>query len=380
LVDTNAYTGGIQNNLEPIVIGANQWLSGDQIADNLLDYFDGNIAEVAIFDSQLSQAQVTDLRTAGLNGFDIDGSSVLETAFDGALIGTVSAIDPDAGDVFTYALLDDAGGRFAIDANTGAISVADSSLLDYETLTSHMITIEVTDSGGLTYSESFTINVTDANDVIEGTSGSDTLNGTAGNDVILGFAGSDTLNGLAGNDTLDGGVGADSLDGGAGTDTATYINAAAGVTVNLATGTGTGDEANLLDGGGGADTLNGGAGDDILVWDAADTDIDGGTGSDTLRVESGDVDLTAFGGIIVGIEEIDLEADTGANTLTLIVQDVLDISDTDVLTVLGDSGDSVDAGTGWTDGGIAGGFHVYTQGLATLNLDTDLTVNPDIVT
>ena len=121
------------------------------------------------------------------------------------------------------------------------------------------------------------------------------------------------------------------------------------------------------------------AGDDTLVWDSSDATIDGGTGSDTVQVKSGDADLTTFAGTIVGIEEIDLEADTGANALTLAAQDVLDISDTDVLTVLGDSGDSVDAGTGWTDGGISGGFHVYTQGLATLNIDTDMTVNPDIL-
>ena len=60
------------------------------------------------------------------------------------------------------------------------------------------------------------------------------------------------------------------------------------------------------------------------------------------------------------------------------MSDVLDMSDTDILTVDGDTGDSIDAGTGWTDGGIAGAYHVYTQGLATLNLDTDMTVNADI--
>ncbi len=139
-----------------------------------------------------------------------------------------------------------------------------------------------------------------------------------------------------------------------------------------------------LDGGAGADNPFGSAGDDILVWDSSDATIDGGTGSDTVRVESGDADLTTFAGTITGIEEIDLEADTGANTLTLAVQDVLDISDTDVLTVLGDSGDSVDAGTGWTDGGFDGsGNYIYTQmvgaSLATLVVDPDGAVNPDIL-
>ena len=61
------------------------------------------------------------------------------------------------------------------------------------------------------------------------------------------------------------------------------------------------------------------------------------------------------------------------------MQDVLDISDTDILTVDGDAGDSIAAGTGWTDGGIAGGYHTYTQGLATLLVDTDMTVNADIL-
>ncbi len=142
----------------------------------------------------------------------------------------------------------------------------------------------------------------------------------------------------------------------------------------------TGDSnANTLDGGAGADTLDGGAGNDILVWDSADTTIDGGSGTDTLRVASGDIDLTAFAGTIQGIEQIDLEAAASANNLTLTVSDVLDMSDTDILTVDGDTGDSIDAGTGWTDGGVIGAYHVYTQGLATLNVDTDMTVNLDIV-
>ena len=97
-----------------------------------------------------------------------------------------------------------------------------------------------------------------------------------------------------------------------------------------------------------------------------------------MQVESRDVDLTSFAGTIAGIEQIDLEADIGANSLTLTMSDVLDMSDTDILTVDGDTGDSIDAGTGWTDGGTAGGYHTYTQGLATLNLDIDLSVNLDI--
>ena len=64
--------------------------------------------------------------------------------------------------------------------------------------------------------------------------------------------------------------------------------------------------------------------------------------------------------------------------MTLAAADVLSMSDTDTVTLTGDAGDSLQAGTGWTDGGIAGGFHTYTQGLATLFVDTDITVNADI--
>ena len=91
-------------------------------------------------------------------------AAVPEGAPDGRLVGSVSATDQDAGDTFTYSLTDDAGGRFAIDGATGVITVADGSLLDYETATSHNITVRVTDSGGLTYDEVFAINLADAND------------------------------------------------------------------------------------------------------------------------------------------------------------------------------------------------------------------------
>ena len=59
------------------------------------------------------------------------------------------------------------------------------------------------------------------------------------------------------------------------------------------------------------------------------------------------------------------------------------MSDTDTVTVLGDSTDTVNAGTGWTDGGFDdNGNHVFTQSvgetLATLIVDPDITANPDI--
>jgi hypothetical protein len=137
------------------------------------------------------------------------------------------------------------------------------------------------------------------------------------------------------------------------------------------------DAANVLDGRGGADTLIGGLGDDTLVWDPADASVQGGEGTDTLRVDGAGVTLNLIGvldSLITGVEKIDLTG-SGNNTLTLALSDVLAISDTDVLQIDGDTGDVVNAGSGWTDGGEAGGYHTYTQGLATLLIETGITQN-----
>ncbi|MFA6245773.1 MAG: LamG-like jellyroll fold domain-containing protein [Mucilaginibacter sp.] len=63
----------------------------------------------------------------------------------------------------TYSLTDNAGGRFAINATTGVVSVANGTLLDYETATSHNITVRATD-GTTPVTQNLTINVTDVND------------------------------------------------------------------------------------------------------------------------------------------------------------------------------------------------------------------------
>ncbi len=98
----------------------------------------------------------------------LSANTVAENAANGTVVGTVSGTDPDAGDTKTYSLTDSAGGRFAIDATTGQITVANSALLDYESTTSHSVTVRITDSGGLTYAEMFTITVTNVNEAPTG--------------------------------------------------------------------------------------------------------------------------------------------------------------------------------------------------------------------
>ena len=58
------------------------------------------------------------------------GASVAENAAAGTQIGSLTVTDPDVGDTFKYALVDNAGGRF--DVQGGKIIVANGALLDFE--------------------------------------------------------------------------------------------------------------------------------------------------------------------------------------------------------------------------------------------------------
>ena len=83
-----------------------------------------------------------------------------EDAKSGSAVVTAAATDANIGDTLTYSII---GGDefFAID-DGGQITL--TGALDYETATSHTITVEARDSAGATATAKVTINVTDAND------------------------------------------------------------------------------------------------------------------------------------------------------------------------------------------------------------------------
>ena len=156
---------------------------------------------------------------------------------------------------------------------------------------------------------------------ISGSDHDDRLSGDAGANRFLGGGGNDRLAGGDGNDLLDGGAGADMLDGGAGVDWASYVLAAEGVTVSLATGTGTGGQADgdrLID----IENLLGGEGDDRLSGDAQANQIDGRGGNDTLTGGAGDDELTGGAGADVlnggaGVDWASYELATEGVTVSL---------------------------------------------------------------
>ena len=207
----------------------------------------------------------------------------------------------------------------------------------------------------------------DGNDIMHGGSGNDTITGGDGDDQLLGGSGYDTgvyagdvndlgfsliggdiqVSGAEGVDTLNsieslrlagtdyelvvGTNGDDTLVGGAerelilgfdGNDTVDYSGSAAGVTVNLNTGMGSGGDAegdryvsienvtgsdfadhitgnggaNVLDGGAGNDTLIGGGGSDTLLGGGGNDDLRGNSGADELHGGEGDDILRGGGG------------------------------------------------------------------------------------
>ncbi|MCJ2034860.1 beta strand repeat-containing protein [Methylobacterium sp. J-068] len=211
-------------------------------------------------------------------------AEVPENSPGGTLVGTFSATDPDAGDSFTYTLLDSAGGAFAIQG--ADLVVAAGAVLDFETNPSLTVTARVSDGGGHTFDRTFTIALSDVDGPpITGTAAADKLIGTQEGETIDGGLGADTMTGGAGNDTyivdnskdvvveLAGG-GIDTVRSsvsftlGANIENLVLTGAASKGTGNALDNVLTGNDANnTLDGGLGADTMAGGLGNDVYVVD-----------------------------------------------------------------------------------------------------------------
>src|SRR6185436_2409731 len=96
----------------------------------------------------------------------VDSNGAANTIAEGAANGTAvagfqaSSSDPN-GPAVVYGLSDNAGGRFTINTSTGVVSVADGTLLNFETATSHNITVTASDGAGPVSSAIFAITVTD---------------------------------------------------------------------------------------------------------------------------------------------------------------------------------------------------------------------------
>jgi Ca2+-binding RTX toxin-like protein len=157
-------------------------------------------------------------------GLALTGTSVKELSPDGTAVGLLSATDFDAGDTITYKLTGGDTGRFEIVGNQ--LRGKKGILFDYEQAKSHKVTVQATDTAGLSTTKTFTIKVgnvstektggTSGIDIVVGGGGKDTLSGGGGNDRLTGGGSLDTLRGGSGHDRLDGGTGKDTLYGNSG--------------------------------------------------------------------------------------------------------------------------------------------------------------------
>ena len=253
---------------------------------------------------------------------DVNGAAnaVNENAANGTLVGiTASASDADATtNTVTYALTDDAGGRFTINANSGVVTVANGSLLDREAAASHNITVRATSADGSTADTTLTINVTDV-DEFDVTAPTD-VNGAA-----------NAVNENAANGTLVG-VTASASDADATTNTVTYAltdDAGGRFTINANSGVVTVANGSLLD-------REAAASHNITV---RATSADGSTADTTFTVTLNDVDEFDVGavtdsnaapntvgenatvGTVVGLTGLATDADATNNTITYSLDD-----------------------------------------------------------
>ena len=195
-----------------------------------------------------------------------------------------------------------------------------------------------------------TLNGNDGDDSMNGGLGNDTMNGGAGADNMRGEFGDDVMTGGSGNDTMRGGDG-DRLNGGNDNDTI-FTDSASQVLVDndIAHGDAGNDTISSFTG---IDQLFGDAGNDtFIVRDFGRVSfgavtVNGGTGTDKVTLNNLILPAFDLGDAVpvwnkfTGIERLDIETDSGNQTLAFTFRNVINMSDTDVLTIDGDVGDTV---------------------------------------
>jgi hypothetical protein len=106
----------------------------------------------------------TAANTSAPTDITLTSASVAENQPSGTVVGTLGAVDPDAGDTAAFSLVTGTG-----DTDNASFAIVGSALqtgavFDYETKNSYSIRVQVTDAGGLTFEKAFTITVSNVNE------------------------------------------------------------------------------------------------------------------------------------------------------------------------------------------------------------------------
>ena len=267
-------------------------------------------------------------------------NAVDENAANGTAVGiTASATDADATtNTVIFSLTDNAGGRFAIDANTGVVTVANGSLLNREAAAAHNITVRATSADGSTADTTFTINVNDVDEFDVGAV-SDTN------------AAANAVNENAANGTAVG-ITAAASDADATTNAITY---------------------SLQDNDGGRFAIDANTGI-VTVAGAIDREADGASRNITVRATSADGSYTdqVFSIAINDVDEFDTGAVTDANGAANTVAENAAVGTTVGLTGLASDADATATITYSLDDNAGGRFAIHaTTGVVTVNAALD---------
>jgi VCBS repeat-containing protein len=332
---TQLTSGGVFTNLADLLPEAERYSylfdGNSQLLDNVL--VTGGLLPGARYDAVHINAEFTGIRPTdhdpqlallrvAITPHDVvlAGGAVDENLPAGTVVGTLSATDTP-GDTLTFALLDDAGGRFVVDAKTGLVRT--TVALDYEATASFALKVQVTDGAGLSSSNDVLVTVENVNEAPVASRDAIAVNEDAttdnlwslliGNDrdpdagdalAITAVSGAGTLGSLVfdpATQTLRYVADNDSFDalapGATAIDSFTYtVTDSGGLTSSASvavTVTGIADGISVT-GGNGRDSLSGTAGEDRLQGDNGNDQLFGLDGHD--RLEGGRGNDQLFGG------------------------------------------------------------------------------------
>ena len=224
------------------------WTPADQPGAGVGSNWQGDIAEVIVFQSELSASdrqsvedylsskyQLPVRGTVQSGGVSAEQGVLVEAGIldDGSdapgvasTMGGLRSSDVDAGATASWSgNAQGVFGRFSIDAGTGKWTYEldngdlDTQLLAPGQTATESFTAIATDQFGATGSYDVTVEIQGARDiVIFGTAAADVLLGSNADEVLLGDIGDDVIDGGAGNDLIAGESGHNTLTGGAGSD------------------------------------------------------------------------------------------------------------------------------------------------------------------
>ncbi len=137
----------------------------DSGADNIYDVIVKVTDNGGLTDTQAIAVTIKNVNEAP-GAITLSKTTVAENTAIGKTVGTFSAIDPE-GKALSYKLTDTAGGLFKLSGTTLQVAKA----IDYETVKSDTITVEVKDADGFAATKTFTITVTDVVEASKGTGG-----------------------------------------------------------------------------------------------------------------------------------------------------------------------------------------------------------------